>query len=135
MAMRVIFRCTGCGFELEAWDEGNPYIEGPDGKRHHFYHLSQESEIISIVQTILGRPPTETATRDALEKHAGNEQDHICLNCADRSLRNEQEANAPCAACAAYGHATVVDCFQLAWKPCLSCRQGAFAEGQPGGIS
>ena len=99
MAMQTIFTCTQCGFEMEAWDEGNPYIQGPDGTRHHFYHPCADSEIASIVQEILGRELTGAEVREVLRKHSGNEPEHICLDCGVIAMMNEQEAKAPCASC------------------------------------
>lgn len=27
MAMSIIYTCDKCGFEVHAWDDGNPYVQ------------------------------------------------------------------------------------------------------------
>lgn len=38
MASCVTFTCPHWGFHVDAWDEGNRYVEDVRGKRHCFYH-------------------------------------------------------------------------------------------------
>ncbi|MDX2444866.1 MAG: hypothetical protein QNK30_13805 [Bacteroidales bacterium] len=45
MAMCLRFTCDKCGFYQEGWDEGNPYIEFPKGKRNYYYHPGNEIKI------------------------------------------------------------------------------------------
>ena len=128
----MIFTCDSCSFEIASWGDGNPYIEGPDGKRHHFYHPCEDEQIARIVETILGRVPTSNEIDEMLQQHCGNESNHICLDCGSRSLRNEKEAKVPCRDC---GSTSVADAYHLAKKPCTACKAGTFDVGPPGAIS
>lgn len=38
--------CDKCGFEVDAWDDGNPYVQDSKGKRHYFYHPTNEWDIM-----------------------------------------------------------------------------------------
>ena len=51
MAAQITFRCSKCGFSVESWDDGNPYIEGPDGKRHQFYHPGEDGQTAQSAAT------------------------------------------------------------------------------------
>jgi hypothetical protein len=130
MAMQTVFTCEQCGYEVEAWDEGNPYIQGPDGKRHHFYHPSDSAA--GAVAEILGRKPTAAEVTRMLRNHSGNEPEHICLDCGVIGMMNEQEAKAPCSSC---GGTRVTEAYHLAGKPCPSCKAGKFDQGRMGAIS
>ena len=132
MAMQTVFTCERSGYEVEAWDEGDPYIEGPDHKRYHFYHPCGESEIAAIVQDILGREPSQAEIQAMLRRHSGNEPEHICLDCGVIRRMNEREAKAPCSSC---GGTRVAEAYHLAGKPCPSCREGKFDRGRMGAIS
>jgi len=46
MAMSIIYSCDKCGFEVDAWDDGNPYVQDSKGKRHYFYHPTNEMDIM-----------------------------------------------------------------------------------------
>lgn len=132
MAQQLIFTCGRCGFEVDAWDEGNPYVEGPDGVRHHFYHPGEDRKVVAIVTALLGRAPTGDEVQQMLREHGGNEGDFLCLECRAPSRRNEREAAGPCASC---GSTRVVERWHLAGETCPACKQGTFNRGRAGAIS
>jgi len=48
MAACIQFTCSSCGFSVQAWDEGNPYIQFPGlRKPHYFYHPSGERMVLA----------------------------------------------------------------------------------------
>lgn len=61
MAMSLIFTCEQCGFSVEGWDEGNPYIINSKGKRVFFYHPGGEDVMEKVVEEILGPIYTDEA--------------------------------------------------------------------------
>jgi len=132
MAQQLVFACTNCGYSVEAWDEGHPYIEGPDGRRHHFYHPGEHRQLIAIARELLGREPSRDDVDQMLRDHGGNEGDFLCLECRTFSKRNEREATEPCAKC---GSTNVVDIWRLPGCTCPKCKKGTFNKGRMGAIS
>ena len=81
MVMSTIYTCEACDFKVDGWDDGNPYVEHPKGKRKYFYHPNDED--IPLL-----RPPVEIPEEaspeevdDLLYYHTGNAPDHLCLKC------------------------------------------------------
>ena len=132
MAQQTIFTCGVCGFSVGAWDDGNPYIEAPDGKRFHFYHPCEDGQIEKIVSGIIGRDATHDEIQDKLQNHAGNESDYLCLDCGKISTHDRRRDKHACAAC---GSKKLADVNNLIGKTCPSCHKGKFDLGQPGAIS
>jgi hypothetical protein len=58
MAHGVYFVCRGCGREICAWDEGNPYYLDEFGRKRYAYHPDQERD-----------------------RCTGNDARHLCLDC------------------------------------------------------
>jgi hypothetical protein len=58
MAHGVYFVCRGCGREICAWDEGNPYYLDEFGRKRYAYHPDQERD-----------------------RCTGNDAPHLCLDC------------------------------------------------------
>jgi hypothetical protein len=85
MAMSLIFTCDQCGFSLEAWDDGNPYILNSKDERVYFYHPGGEEDMEAVVAEILGPIYTDEARAEILATRTGNASDHICLKCASNS--------------------------------------------------
>jgi DNA-directed RNA polymerase subunit RPC12/RpoP len=81
MAEQTTFTCKKCGYQVESWSDGNPYIQGPNGKRHYYYHPCEDDQIRDIVGKILKRDPSEAEIREMLDNHSGNEADYLCLEC------------------------------------------------------
>ncbi|NLB54388.1 MAG: hypothetical protein GX811_01230 [Lentisphaerae bacterium] len=126
MAAGYMFTCDSCGFSLEAWDEGNPYIEFPKGKRHYFYHPSEMKVIRAVTKSIIGYEPTDEECNDALKKYAGNESDYICRSCRKETKFDPKKDIHACTHC---GSTDVDDIFTIAGKRCIKC-DGTFLEGE-----
>ena len=131
MAICLIFTCNQCGFSIDAWSDGNPYIEDPQGKRHYFYHPSEDSMISEIALKILGHTPTEAEKEELLLKHGGNAPDHICRDCGETSQIDPKRDTLACPHCSSK---RIVARYNLGGAPCLKC-SGTFSEGSPGAIS
>jgi hypothetical protein len=131
MAARYEFTCDRCGFSVEAWDDGNPYIEYPKGKRHHFYHPGEDEQIKEITRTIVGHEPTRQECDNILKKYGGNESDFICRSCLKIDQYDESKDPLVCKHC---GGESIERTFDLAGKKCLKC-DGIFSEGEFTAIS
>ncbi len=132
MAAQITFTCTSCGFSVESWDDGNPYIEGPDGKRHHFYHPCEDQQIRKIVSKIIAHSPDENEIEEMLRLHAGNESDYICLECLKFCKRDGLKDELRCSSCRS---ASIVNPSALGGQACPSCHKGAFDEGRMTSVS
>jgi hypothetical protein len=131
MAAGYKFTCDTCGFSIEIWDDGNPYIEYPAGERHYFYHPGEESAVREIAARILGHSPTRGECDDVLKRYAGNASDHVCRRCGEVSKIDHQKDLIRCGAC---GCADVEETFLLGEKTCLKCH-GRFSKGECCGVS
>jgi hypothetical protein len=131
MAACYEFTCDRCGFSVEAWDDGNPYIEYPKGKRHHFYHPGEVDQIKEIARKIVGHEPTRQECDDILKKYAGNESDFICRSCLKIDQYDERKDPLVCKHC---GGESIERTSDLAGKKCLKC-DGIFSEGEFTAIS
>lgn len=131
MASSLRFTCDSCGFSLEAWDEGNPYIEFPLGKRHYWYHPGEMEVIREVTRSIVGHDPSNEECESALENYAGNEPDYICRSCC-KETRFDPDRDAQ--ACTHCGSADVEEMYTIGCKQCIQC-DGTFSEGQPGAVS
>ena len=126
MASSFVFTCDRCGYSIEAWDEGNPYIEFPAGNRHFFYHPGEMEEIRNITRKIIGREPTREDCDSALKQFSGNETDYICRTCQMESRFDPRKDPHACKHC---GSSDVVAIFTLTGKKCIKC-EGTFSEGK-----
>jgi ribosomal protein L37AE/L43A len=131
MAMSLIFICEQCGFSVEGWDDGNPYILNSKGKRVYFYHPGGEAVLGKVVGEILGPIYTDEARDEVLATRTGNASDHICLKCAKTFKLDPDRDEMECPKC---HHMEVVEVYLIAGKPCPKC-QSTMPEGQVGAIS
>ncbi len=131
MAMSIIFTCKQCGFSLGGWDDGNPYIEHPAGKRHYFYHPGGEAILEEIAGKILGHAPSPDELEKIQATHTGNAPDHICRACVETSKIDPEKDGEVCPSC---GSKEVEDLYTLGGKKCIKC-PGQFSEGKMGAIS
>ena len=135
MAMSIIYTCEACGFEVDAWDDGNPYVQDSKGERHYFYH--PENEIDIMVKLLEPKPlPTsnseESEESDPIfETHTGNAPDHLCLKCGKISQIDPEMDKMICKKCKSD---EVTELTSLAGKKCPKC-SGHFDQGSEGGIS
>jgi len=108
MATQLTFTCNKCGFSVDGWDEGNPYIEHPENRREYIYHPDDDRELCT-----------------------GNAPDHICMKCGAISKIDPEKDKIICSKC---GSSKVEDTYELTGKPCLKC-DGTFSEGEVSAIS
>ena len=119
------FRCPACGFEIEAWDSGNPYIIDDDGLRHFFYHPAESDVIEPVVarsRWAAGKSALEIEAE--LPNHVGCMEDVICLECAATAQVDYDECNRRCATCGSETHRIL----ELGGKRCPKCKQGRFPD-------
>jgi len=129
MASSLIFVCDACGFSVEAWSDGNPYVEYPPGKRNYYYHPTSWSEVVSRV---IGERPTAEAFEAFTRGHKGNAPDHICLDCGHKAKLDEARDKMECPNCKS---AHMRDTYTLAGSACPQCKKGSFSEGRFGAVS
>lgn len=131
MAMSIIYICDKCGLNLEVWDDGNPYIEYPEGKRHYFYHPDGENTLRKVAADILGHSPTPEELEAICDQYTGNAPDHLCRDCGETSRIDPDKDKLVCQHC---GSGKVFDLQALEGKQCLEC-SGHFNAGSVGAIS
>ena len=131
MASSIIFTCKQCGFSVEAWDDGNPYIEYPKGKRTYFYHPGGEHKVVRVAKQILGHSPDPDELEMIYRKYSGNAPDHICRACGETSKVDPDKDEKLCSSC---GSKKIEDLYNLGGTKCIKC-PGTFSEGSMGAIS
>jgi hypothetical protein len=134
MASSTHFTCDGCGFFVEAWDEGNPYVRDLKGKRHYFYHPGHPKEMEEFVDSLLLLLLRERIVSDReayLMAHSGNEGEFLCMDCGKLSRIDEERDAKACRKCRGLD---LVDGMELEGRTCPKCRKGIF-RGTLGAIS
>lgn len=132
MAACTEFTCTHCGFKIESWDEGNPYLRDAEGKRHFFYHPGDQEERLEFFEKQTGRPAADEAEFIAfLNEQGGNEAHYLCLHCGRQTQRDPEHDPMRCTGC---GKRTLKDTQELEGQTCPKCSQGTFS-GEMTGIS
>jgi ribosomal protein L37AE/L43A len=134
MAMSLIFTCEQCGFSVEGWDEGNPYIINSKGKRVYCYHPSLETEMEQVVVELLGPIYTEQARNEVLATRTGNAADHVCMHCGNIFKLDPKHDPMQCPKCRQWEAADAVKAFEMGGMPCPKCH-GTMSEGEMGAIS
>lgn len=124
MAMSLIFTCEQCGFSVEWWDEGNPYIMNAKGKRVFCYHPELEEDMEKVVEEILGPIYTNEGRDEVLSARTGNAPDHICLKCAKTFKLDPDRDKMECPKC---HNSEVAEVYAIGGKPCPKC-QGEMSE-------
>jgi hypothetical protein len=102
MAQGRNFICSHCEFQIEAWDDGNPYYVTETGRKKYAYHPDPK-----------------------LEECIGNDSPTICLNCGKRFKIDSRNPIPNCPKC---GSACVSDEFSLDAKTCPYCKVGTFVQ-------
>ena len=138
MAMSIIYTCDKCGFEVDAWDDGNPYVQDSKGKRHYYYHPTNHMDIMGEVlepKTLTTSNSEESEESEESEPvydtHTGNAPDHLCLKCGKISKIDPEVDKTICKKCKSD---EVTELTSLAGKKCPKC-SGHFDQGSEGGIS
>lgn len=132
MAACIAFTCPSCGFSIEHWDDGNPYVESPDGKRHFFYHPCEEEQLEEIVGKILGHFPSRYEIEETIKTSSGNESTYLCMGCLKLSQRDPKRDEVICKHCACDD---LVETGMLGGKPCPSCKSEVLDQGKMTAIS
>jgi DNA-directed RNA polymerase subunit RPC12/RpoP len=117
--------CSNCSFNVEAWDDGNPYIVDQSGERQHCYHPAAEDIIMEV------RAFISVADPDALHKDAGrmgNESDLLCLDCGHSSRLDSDVDTLTCAKC---GGKKLRDHMELDGAACPKCGKGTLEISGP----
>lgn len=131
MSLCVKFTCNKCGFSVESWDDGHPYIEFPKGARNFFYHPGESEVISEVAEKILGHHASNFECEEVLQKYGGAASEFICRKCRHVSVLDPQKDQLVCAQC---GCQDVQDTWTLANSKCLKC-DGVFPDGVVTGIS
>ena len=95
------FVCSGCGREIDAWSDGNPFYIDETGKKQYAYHPDHEG----------------------LAKCIGNDVPHLCLNCGHEVLVDSRGSKRICPDC---NSAKVIKAFLLDQRDCPTCKNGKF---------
>lgn len=92
--------CSGCGYSIEAWSDGNPYVLDESDRKRHVYHPNHpEAPIV------------------------GNDVPHLCLSCGRKFKVDTRRPVRNCPKC---GSDDLCDTFELTGKPCPKCKKGSF---------
>ncbi|MBB5037223.1 hypothetical protein [Prosthecobacter dejongeii] len=132
MAECTDFSCNVCGFKIESWSDGHPYLTDGSGKRHFFYHPGDEDECREFYQKEMGR--LRVVEKDYLafwRDRGGCEVSLICLHCGRQTQRDPERDTMRCTHCR---RNELMDTQELEGRSCPKCKRGAFC-GEFGGIS
>jgi len=99
MAKCLRFVCTGCGFSIEAWSDGNPFYVDGSGNKVNTYHPNH----------------------DEIEKYIANDVPRLCLQCGAESNIDSRLDPQVCPKC---GWDNVVDTFALKSVKGPTCHGG-----------
>ncbi|MDF9833609.1 ribosomal protein S27AE [Ereboglobus sp. PH5-5] len=125
MAFSLKFSCGSCGFSISGWDEGNPYVEHPPGKRTYCYHPAREDIMREVAKQALGSSATDEMLDAFINKHSGNAPAHLCLDCGHTTLLDPGRDGMACGKC---NSSNLRDTFNLTGAKCPRCG-GTFSEG------
>ena len=126
MAECFQFVCSSCGFSVQAWDDGNPYIQFPGlRKRHYFYHPSGEQMVLEIGRKHFGREPNSAEVDQMHREWGGNASEHLCRECGAIRRLDPHKDRIQCSKCKS---AHVVDILSISGMRCIRC-EGTFLEG------
>ena len=101
MAEERLFVCGGCGHDIGAWSDGNPYYIDEAGAKQYAYHPDHERLVRCI----------------------GNDSPHICLSCGHEFML---DSRAPVSECPKCGASELADTYQLGGQRCPYCKDGVF---------
>jgi hypothetical protein len=102
MAECIRFVCSGCGFSVESWSDGNPFYIDEAGNKRSAYHPNHEE----------------------LAKCVANDVPHLCLECGSESTIDSRNQSKVCSAC---GSPQVVETWSLKGVDCPKCKAGQFS--------
>lgn len=103
--MSLKFVCDTCGFSVEGWDDGNPYVEFPSGKRKYCYHPSMEEDMRVAAMEALEKAETRKEIKAFLtilpkmQMHLGNVPVCLCFDCGRITTFGSDKDKIMCAQC------------------------------------
>ncbi len=129
MSISVLHRCPACGFEIEAWDDGHPYIRDDRGRARFYYHPCEtevRQKILSVCEWAHDKSPEDLSA--LLEKKSGNMTEFLCLGCC-RRFKCDEDRQQP--RCRKRGSKDVRDVMLLGGCACPKCGKGRFPDEPP----
>ena len=115
MSMAKLFFCSKCNFEIEVWDDGNPYIIYPLRKRNYFYH---PDNVDDFIKQITGNNFSVELMNDLKNNFSGNAPNHICLDCGKVRKIDPDKDIMECKTCKSKN---IIDTYNLKHKKCPFC--------------
>lgn len=131
MALSETYRCEKCGYCVEAWDDGNPYLQLSFGRRHYFYHPEDVQSLRPLLEKEMGGILTREEFELALAERIGNAPDHLCPDCGKTFQLDPSTEQSVCPKCQSQ---RVFEIWSCQGKPCPKCG-GRFLPGEMGAIS
>ena len=125
MACSVIHRCPVCGFEIEAWSDGHPYILDDRNRPQFYYHPCEDERERILASCDWARFKTDEELSDLLQVKSGIMSDMICLDCAGKFKCDTEKKKPKCRKC---GSENVHDQFKLEGVTCPKCHRGRFPD-------
>jgi predicted Zn-ribbon and HTH transcriptional regulator len=93
------FSCNACNYEIESWDDGNPYVvDAASGRKRYVYHPDPERN-----------------------QAVGNDSPHLCLACGHEFSVDSREPTSKCPKCRSD---QICRTWRLDGKPCPKCKRG-----------
>ena len=123
MAACTQFTCHHCGFQVEAWSDGNRYLTDTAGTRHFFYHPGDLMEMRAFAEAQTQSRMTEEEYLAFLQAHCGNEGDWLCLHCGCQTRRDPHHDPMHCPDC---GGRKLRQTYRLDGRTCPKCGKGTF---------
>lgn len=124
MAICTKFTCDNCGIKIESWSDGKPYLRGPDGKRHYFYHPGERYVWERRYEAETGCPAPDHETLMAFVRtRVGNEGHYLCMHCGEQTWRDSHYDPMICTSC---GKSELFSAPRLENQNCPKCRTGIF---------
>jgi DNA-directed RNA polymerase subunit RPC12/RpoP len=132
MAACTDFSCNVCGFKIESWDDGHPYLVDGSGERHYFYHPGGDRAAREFyLQETSGFEVNEKDYLAFWNERGGCESSLICLHCGRRTRRDPDRDPMKCTGCRSR---ELLDTQKLEARTCPKCKKGTF-HGEWGAIS
>lgn len=133
MAICTVFTCTHCGFQIESWSDGLPYLRGTDGTRHYYCHPGEQGVWRERFEAEHRRPAgTPEELLAFVEATMGCELSYLCRHCGRQTRRDPERDSLRCTGC---GRKDLHPLHELEGQTCPKCGQGTFHGEFTGAIS
>ena len=132
MASSKLITCGNCNFQIETWDDGNPYVQYPGTrKRHYYYHPAPDLQIDTELLEWQSRMADKIQDGEPIR---GNAPDHICLDCGTKRKLDPDHDKIRCSRKACRSQ-RVVRTHELEQHTCPKCNQQDWKVDHHWGIS